>query len=60
MNLEQVVAHFGTQEKAAEALGVTQGSVSAWRDGIPPLRQYQIQLVTGGVLKADHQQKSAA
>lgn len=60
MNLEQVVAYYGTQEKAAEALGVTQGSVSSWRQGIPQLRQYQIQLVTGGALMADQEQTKAA
>ena len=52
MDLDQVVAYFGTQEKAAAALGLTQGSISAWRNGIPVPRQYQIEVVTQGALKA--------
>lgn len=53
MNLDQLIAHFGTQEKAAEAIGVTQGSVSAWRRGIPVPRQFQIEVLTQGALQAD-------
>lgn len=54
MDLDQVVAHFGTQEKAAAALGMTQGSVSAWRKaGIPVPRQFQIEVLTNGALRAD-------
>lgn len=53
MELHQVVAYYGTQTKAAIALGVTQGSISAWgRAGIPIPRQFQIEVMTGGALKA--------
>lgn len=54
MDLDQVIAHFGTQEKAAAALDMTQGSISAWRkSGIPVPRQFQIEVLTDGALKAD-------
>lgn len=55
MKPADVVAYFGTQVKTAEALNMTQGSVSSWfrRGAVPPLRQIQIERVTGGALKAD-------
>lgn len=42
----------GTQALLAEKLGVTQGSVSLWGDRIPPLRQLQLERLSGGELKA--------
>jgi DNA-binding transcriptional regulator YiaG len=32
---EQAVSLFGTQSALAEALGITKGAVSQWRDGEP-------------------------
>ena len=53
MTKDDAIKHFGTQSKLAEALGITQGSVAGWGD-VPPLpRQYQIQVLTRGKLKAD-------
>jgi metal-dependent amidase/aminoacylase/carboxypeptidase family protein len=53
MNVQQLAEHFGTQVAAANALGVTDKAVSAWKKrGIPLVRQYQIQVVTGGRLQA--------
>lgn len=52
MDFETVISHFGTQQKAAAALGINQSSVAAWRrSGIPLPRQYQIEVVSGGALK---------
>jgi len=51
-----VVQHFGgTQTKAASGLGLCQTTVSSWcRQGHIPLgRQYMIQVLTAGHLKAD-------
>lgn len=55
MNPKQVIDYFGTQEKAAEALGLRQPSIAGWvGDGeIPLVRQYQIELATNGKLRAD-------
>lgn len=54
MKVEDVIAHFGTATAAAKALGVTKGAVSQWATSgqIPALRQYQIERVTGGALRA--------
>jgi hypothetical protein len=55
MTTDQLIAHYGTQAKAAKALGLTWAAVYVWRrrDAIPYLRQLQIQEITGGALKAD-------
>lgn len=53
MTKEQAVAHFGTQVLLAQALGMSQGSISLWGDYPPELRQLQIEALTGGALKAE-------
>lgn len=53
MNKADVIAHFGSQEAAAQALGIKQPSVAAWTDYPPPLRQLQIEAITNGALKAE-------
>ena len=39
--------------RLAEALGMSQGSVSLWDKYPPPLRQLQIEALTGGKLRAE-------
>ena len=54
MTYSEAIAHFGgTQTKLAAALGVAQPTVSCWGGAIPPQYQYQIEVITGGALKAD-------
>jgi DNA-binding transcriptional regulator YdaS (Cro superfamily) len=55
MSPKQAIDHFGSQAKLARALGVKQPSVFAWvaEGEIPLPRQYQIELATAGVLRAD-------
>ncbi len=58
MTYDDVIEHFGTQAKAADALGLTQSSISDWkRVGITNLRQLHIEAVTKGRLKADPEAK---
>lgn len=54
MNIQELIAHFGSQTAAAKAIGTSLQVVSAWkRKGrIPPGRQYEIQILTGGQLRA--------
>ena len=52
MTKDQAVAHFGTQMKLAEALGMSQGSIALWKDRPPELRQLQIERLTDGKLRA--------
>lgn len=54
MDIKQVFEFFGGVGKTAKALGLSQSTVSEWQiNGIPEGRQYQIELATHRVLKAD-------
>jgi len=55
MTFNQVLKYFGTQVGVAEALGVTQPTVSNWksRGKIPYLQQLRIEHITDGKIKAD-------
>ena len=55
MTPKQALDHFGTQQRIARALGMAQSSVAEWfaAGRIPEGRQYQIELATGGALRAD-------
>ena len=55
MNYKQVVAHFGTPSKVAQALGINRQNVHAWRvrKRIPPKSQLKLEILSGGTLKAD-------
>jgi DNA-binding transcriptional regulator YdaS (Cro superfamily) len=54
MRLSDAVSHFGTQQKLAEALGMSQGSISSWdREKIPFARALQVEKLTKGRLRVD-------
>lgn len=55
MKLDQALQHYGSQTALAKALRITKAAVSLWaQDGkIPELRQYQIEALTKGKLKAE-------
>ena len=55
MDMIEVERFFGTKYKMALALGVNLANVytAAWSERPPLCRQWQIELLTGGVLKAD-------
>ena len=56
MNIYQrLVKYFGTQQKAAEALGLDQGTVSGWvrgKHGMSPVSALKAEAITGGEFKA--------
>lgn len=55
MKPKEAVEFFGTQARLARAVGAAPSSVAEWLQigYIPEGRQYQIELATGGLLKAD-------
>jgi len=57
MTFNELIKHFGTQQKTADALNLKQPSINAWSGGIPYPRQFQIQVITGGILQADAKEK---
>ncbi|WP_429178634.1 Cro/CI family transcriptional regulator [Aeromonas salmonicida] len=56
MRTELAVNYFGTKAAIADALGIKKSAVSQWGDTIPKGRAYQIEVLTGGKLKADQSQ----
>lgn len=53
MKTIEVFQHFGTQQAAANALGMAQSSVAGWDEYPPDARQLLIERVTLGALKAE-------
>lgn len=60
MRTQDVLQYFGGREELAKALGIDRSASYQWGDTVPQLRQYQIQIVTKGKLKADKPMKKAA
>lgn len=60
MTTEQVIKHFGGAAKVAEALCIGRSAVSQWGDEPPLGRQFQIEIITDGQLKASTQKEQAA
>lgn len=50
---EAILWAGGTQVALAARLGINQPSVAGWGDYPPPLRQIQIEQLSGGVLRAE-------
>ncbi|SDS43247.1 Cro/CI family transcriptional regulator [Pseudomonas prosekii] len=59
MNRADAIKHFKGITPLAKALGITYEAVRQWGDEIPQLRQYQLELLTNGQLKADTKQSAA-
>ena len=55
MSPDEAIQHFGGQSGLAKAVGVTQPTVSGWKTSgkIPEPRQFHIEVVTKGKLRAD-------
>lgn len=53
MNTRDAVAHFGGVIRLAEALGIGRAAVYQWGERPPLDRQCQIEVMTGGALRAD-------
>jgi len=53
MLTKDVISHFGDISKAARAIGCTRGAIYAWGEHPPRLRQYDIERITGGLLRAE-------
>ncbi|MFB2904898.1 Cro/CI family transcriptional regulator [Aeromonas jandaei] len=52
MRKADVLSYFGNATKTAAALGVHKATVSCWGEVIPKGRAYEIEVLTGGALKA--------
>lgn len=52
MKRKKAIDYFGSIPALARALGITYEAVRQWGDIVPELRQYQLEKITGGKLKA--------
>jgi transcriptional repressor of cell division inhibition gene dicB len=59
MKKRDVVEYFGSITKAAEALKINSQAISQWPDDVPELRAYQIEVITGGALRARPEAETA-
>ena len=53
MKTSDALLHFGTKTKIAAALGMTKQAISAWGTYPPLDKQFQLEVLTKGKLKAD-------
>ena len=53
MKKEDTISYFGSAAELARSLNISEPAVSRWGDTIPKGRAYQIEVLTGGKLKAD-------
>ena len=53
MKTQDVIQFFGTQVKAAEALGMSQSGIASWDEYPPENRQLLVEHITNGALKAE-------
>lgn len=59
MKTQEVIDHFGSKAAIAELLGCHKSTVSMWGDEPPLGRQYEIQALTKGKLKAAPKPKAS-
>lgn len=55
MNAKDVIEFFGTQEKTAEALLISQSAISQWGDIVPKPRRGHVELA----MKAEQERRDA-
>ncbi|KAA0017124.1 Cro/Cl family transcriptional regulator [Salinicola corii] len=60
MRKSDVIDHFGSITAVAEALEITTQYVSMWPEVVPRSRQWQIEVLTDGKLKAQRKLASKA
>jgi len=53
MSTADAVSHFGSIKVLAAAIGIWPHNIYRWGERPPMLRQYQIERLTAGELKAD-------
>ncbi len=52
MKTVEAVEFFGDERRLARILGITATAIRAWGDEVPDLRQYQLQVISKGKLRA--------
>ena len=61
MKKKDVIEHFGSIKKAADALGIWPQSLYSWKENVPENMAYKVEVITGGKLKAvDNEHRNPA
>ena len=55
MTTQEAIEHFGSVKKLADALGIWPQVIYTWGEAPPMARQYELEVKTGGTLRADRQ-----
>jgi hypothetical protein len=59
MTRADAIKHFNGIPALARALGISYEAVRQWGPSVPELRQYQLERLTNGALKAEASQSAA-
>lgn len=59
MKTSEAIEHFGGLKKLADLLGIWPQVIYQWGEYPPKSRQYELEVRTNGVLKAENNQKPA-
>lgn len=60
MKTKDAINFFGSRKALADALGIDRSAMHHWGEDVPELRQYQIEVLSNGALKADQPRREAA
>jgi DNA invertase Pin-like site-specific DNA recombinase len=59
MKFEDVLKYYGSRNKIAKALGCSRQNITRWAyDGVPKVRQYELEEKSRGKLKREERGKS--
>jgi len=59
MKTKDAAEFFGSKSKLAMALDIYPSAITQWGEEVPLIRQYQIQVLSKGKLKADKAKAAA-
>lgn len=59
MKKADAINHYGSPTLLAKALGITLQAIGQWGEEVPLLRQFQLESLTDGQLKADSPKPTA-
>ena len=54
MTKQSAIDFFGSAAELARVLGVSKAAISQWGEQVPMRRQFEIEHVSGGALRADY------
>jgi hypothetical protein len=60
MKTQDAIDHYGSRDALARALGLDRTATYHWGDEVPELRQYQIEVLSGGALRASRPAPAAS